>query len=245
MRVGITILILHLIQTIYCYLSPDDYRDYDQVQEDFSSTTFYNYFNMNLRYFDNKPELYIRQCKEGSFFGLFQVGNISKYFDYDNYGAIAINFNVVVSKESLKTYTNDALQFFINNQLNSELRFDNFTLNHNPSQEVQLCSKNKYQFNVSLIYTNPSTANQYYPILFTIATKFNMKSMIEWGINNIQVIKIKCPPKCDVCDNKQCRFCNSAIKHVMKVNACGCSEQDAFDYGDVDKPLTCKRIIFI
>ena len=100
---------LFIINTIFAYLSTE-YREYEEVTEDLNSVKFYNNFKLNLDYFDDNPNQYIKTCDQ-IFFGLFRYGNISTYMQYDGYGTLGINFDLYIVPEFYKTNINDKFNF--------------------------------------------------------------------------------------------------------------------------------------
>jgi hypothetical protein len=225
----------------YNYLSPGEYRNYEIIDDDFSTYEFFKYFILDLAYFDNTPGLYVQNCDIGTVFGYFRHGRLIKYFDYSKYGSLGINLNLLVKVEGFQPSLNDSIQFLINGEINQEYRMDNFTMNMNTPEIQDICDRQFYMFNISLIYSNNKTTD-YPPLKLEIKTNFDFKNNIDWAITNFSVIKIRCPIKCSLCTSSQCVGCLEPFSK-FKPQTCECDTDNSnyHDYNDMDKELNCQR----
>lgn len=219
------------------YLSSDQFRDLIELEGDFNSAEYYKYFIMNLKYFNNDPLQYIRTCSEGNLFGYFRYGNITNYLSYENYGALGINFNLIINRENFSPTLNDTIQFIINNELNDEVFLGNFTKNYFNPVNATYCDKDVMIFNVTLIFINKKYT-QYSPIQLTIQSNIDIMSDIYWAIANVKFYMLACPQKCVMCNHLSCLSCGKNM--VMKSGSCQCdSTNDYYDFANSEERINC------
>lgn len=241
MRLIFTSIILYIfffIEQIYSYLSPDQFRDLVELQEDYESPDYFKYFLMRLKYFPNDPLIYLRKCKEGSLFGYFRYGNITNYLSYEDYGTLGINMNLIVNTDFLKTGKNDTIDFYLNGELSQRVFLNQLKNNTFPPIKSTYCEKPVMIFNISLIFINKKTS-QYSPIEMTISSNIDILSNVDWAISRIRFFKQACPKKCIMCNSMLCLSCGKNM--MMKSGSCTCdNNNEFFDFADVDEKIKCQ-----
>lgn len=235
---SIFVFILLFIEKINSYLSPDQFRDLVELQEDFDSPDYFKYFLMKLKYFPNDPLIYLRKCKEGSLFGYFRYGNITNYLSYEDYGTLGINMNLIVNNDYFSPSKNDTIDFYLNGELSQRIFLSQIKNNTFPPIETTFCEKPVKIYNVSLIFINKKSS-QYSPIEITISSNIDILSNVDWAISRIRFFKQACPKKCAMCNNLLCLSCGKNM--IMKSAVCSCdNNNDFFDFADEDEKIKCQ-----
>jgi len=226
------------LKKIFNYLSSVEFRDLEEINDDFETENYFKYFILNLKYFSNKPLIYMKKCKEGSLYGYFRYGNITNYLSYENYGTLGINLNLIINYENFYASKKDTIDFYLNGNINKRVYLGELRNNTSPPIFSNLCDKQVLIFNLSLIFINNKTT-QYSPIELTVSSNVDNLSNIDWGINNIKLYKQACSKKCRMCNNLICVRCEKNM--LMKSGVCSCDESnDFFDFNDRNDKIDCR-----